>query len=305
MTEQSERPIASVLIVGHGTMGSGIALTFANAGFATMVLSRDPARLPPLPHGMTASATLPEAPPDLILESVPEEMALKHALFARLEQRYGTAAEGPILATNTSGLALEEIAAPLAPGSRSRFLAIHYMHPADTLPMVECASLEETRAEVVARSRAALERTGKQVILLRKPVKGFLINRLQHALLHEAYHLIETGVVSVEDVDSFARQLFGPRMCITGLIEQKDLSGLKVHALAQASIVPALHHSPEPNRMVQEMVAAGKSFYDWSGRDADAERAKAKARLGRLVDFLDGLRAEDDGKDGDGRADQR
>ena len=53
--------------------------------------------------------------------------------------------------------------------------------------------------------------------------------------------------------------------------------------------------------MVQEMVAAGESFYDWSGRDADAERAKAKTRLSRLVDFLDGLRAED----GDGGADQR
>jgi 3-hydroxybutyryl-CoA dehydrogenase len=233
-------------------------------------------------------------PPDLVIEAIPEDLELKRELFGRLERAYGAGAEGPILATNTSGLSIEDIAAPLA--ARERFLAIHYLQPADALPMVEAACLPETREDVLARSRAALERTGKEVIVLRRPVIGFLINRLQHALLHEAYHLVETGVVEVEDIDRFARRLFGPRMCVTGLIEQKDLGGLDVHALAQRSIVPALHHSPEPCRVLQDKYEAGdlgaktgKGFYDWRGRDVEAYRREAKDKMARLVAFLDSL----------------
>ena len=321
MSEENQISVRRVMVVGYGTMGRGIALSFARAGFETTVLSRDPARHGALPHGMRATAEPPAEAPDLIIESVPEEIPLKHALFAQLEACYGTDAhgagcghahldeQGPILGTNTSGLAIEEIAAPLSEGSRARFMAIHYMQPADTLPMVECAMLEETRPEVAGRAQAALERSGKQVIMLRKPVVGFLINRLQHAVLHEAYHLIEEGIVTVEDVDAFARTLFGPRMCITGLIEQKDLSGLSVHALAQQSIVPALHHSAEPNRMVQAMIAggdtgaaSGKGFYDWRDRDAPARAAEAKAQMAHLIDFLGKLREGDDGQAATGTA---
>ena len=61
----------------------------------------------------------------------------------------------------------------------------------------------------------------KESIVLQRPIIGFLINRLQHALLHEAYCMVEDGIVSVEDVDKFARRGFGPRMCVTGLIERK------------------------------------------------------------------------------------
>jgi 3-hydroxybutyryl-CoA dehydrogenase len=177
------------------------------------------------------------------------------------------------------------------------------MQPAETLPMVEVARLPETRDDVLDRTVAALARTGKESIVLNKAVPGFLINRLQHALLHEAYHLVETGVASVEDVDNFARKLFGPRMCITGLIEQKDLSGLDVHAAAQQSIVPALYHSPEPCRILQDMVAAGnlgaktgKGFYDWTRRDAARYKAGRQAKMDRLLAFLEQLWAGDGGK---------
>ena len=82
-------------------------------------------------------------------------------------------------------------------------------------------------------------------------------------------------------------------MCITGLIEQKDLSGLDVHALAQQSIVPALYHSDQPCRILQDKYDAGdlgaktgRGFYDWTERDAEAFRADAQKRLGALLEFL-------------------
>ena len=137
----------------------------------------------------------------------------------------------------------------------------------------------------------------RSFLVLQRPVIGFLINRLQHALLHEAYSMIEDGVVSVEDVDKFARLGFGPRMCITGLIEQKDLSGVDVNAAAQRSIVPDLYHNRTPCKMVQDMAArgdhgvkSGKGFYNWKDRDADAYRQAAARKLDRLWQALSGDR---------------
>ncbi len=283
------RPVKSVLVAGYGTMGRGIALTFAEGGFETIVLSRNPDKITDLPHGVVAKRELPEAAPDLIIESIPEEMALKHELFLRLEAAYGA---GPILATNTSGLPIDEIAAPLE--HRERFLAIHYMQPAEAFPMVEVCRLEETDEETLDRAIAALKGSGKDSVVLRRPIIGFLINRLQHAILHEAYCLIEDGITSVEDVDAVARRLFGPRMCVTGLIEQKDLGGLDVNATAQRSIVPALYHTGVPCQMLQDMVAkgdfgvkTGRGFYDWSDRDIDARRREVAEKLDRLKAALD------------------
>jgi len=284
-------PVRRVLVVGYGSMGRGIAKSFADTGFETQVLVRDLTRAGAAPDNIGLITELPETPPDLIVESIPERLEVKIDLFQRIEQAYGDGPDGPIMATNTSGLPIEAIAEPLS--APDHFVATHYMNPADTMPILEVARLPETRDDIFARTVDALERTGKAVVKLQKPVTGFLFNRLQHAILHEAYHLIESGVATVEDVDAFARHLFGPRMCITGLIEQKDLSGLDVHALAQQSIVPALHHSDRPSRLVQDKYEAGdlgaktgRGFYDWTERDAYEYRNNAQKRMAELIEFL-------------------
>jgi 3-hydroxybutyryl-CoA dehydrogenase len=140
----------------------------------------------------------------------------------------------------------------------------------------------------------AMKRTGKEPVVLYKPIVGFLVNRLQHAILHEAYYLIENGVASAADIDHAARRLLAPRMCLNGLIQQKDISGLKIHADAQASIVPELFHNNVPNPMLQDMAArgeiglsSGKGFYDWDGCDLNAVRKQASSQLTRLMQFLD------------------
>lgn len=285
----TELPVHAVLIIGSGAMGWGIMRSFAGAGFATTLLSRNPASLPPLPQGARAIAALPSAPPDLIIECIPEIAELKVDLFRRLGETYG---DIPIAASNTSGLPLEELAA--AYGRPHRFVGIHYFHPADVTPLVEVISVAATDGSVVQRTVAALAQTGKESLVLKKPVAGFLVNRLQHAILHEAYSLIEQGIVSAEDVDRVAQRLLGPRMCISGLIRQKDLSGLDTHALAQQAIVPHLCHSAEPSRFLQDKyergdlgLKTGRGFYDWSGRDPAEVRKTAAERLTRLLEFLD------------------
>ena len=99
----------------------------------------------------------------------------------------------------------------------------------------------------------------------------------------QAYWLIENGYCTAADVDNFAKMAFGPRMSVTGVIEQKDLSGLVTHAASQRGIVPHLHHGAEPIKFVQDMpkkgklgaAGSGQGFYDWSKSDVAEKRRQA------------------------------
>ncbi len=250
-------------------------------------------KLEGLPSRTSAVERLPKEAPDLVIEFVPEDVRVKQAVYAEIEAAYSgnSPDNAPLIASGTSGLDLVELARKMK--RPERFLGVHYFMPADTAPVVEVmAGLATSRAEV-DRVADALRRTGKEPVVLYKPIVGFLVNRLQHAILHEAYYLIEAGVASVEDIDHAARRMLAPRMCLNGLIQQKDISGLKIHADAQESIVPKLFHNATPNPMLQTMVAlgrtglsAGKGFYDWNGCDVEAVRRQASSQLAKLLEFL-------------------
>jgi len=284
-------PIQTVLIYGYGVMGRGVAKTFADAGFTTIVKSSRAGKLAGLPAKASAVERLPKDPPDLVIEFVPEDARVKQAAYAEIESAYPSSDKAPLIASGTSGLDLVELARGMK--HPERFLGVHYFMPADTAPVVEVmAGLATSRADV-DRVADALRRTGKEPVVLYKPIVGFLVNRLQHAILHEAYYLIEAGVASAEQIDHAARRMLAPRMCLNGLIQQKDVSGLKIHADAQESIVPRLFHNGVPNPMLQTMVAlgrtglsAGKGFYDWSGCDVEAVRTQASSQLAKLLEFL-------------------
>ena len=284
------KKIQTVLIYGYGIMGQGVARTFAKAGFDTIIRSSRAAELKDLPAGVRALAKLPETPPDLVLELVPEEIKTKQAVYLEVEAAYPGA--DVIIATGTSGLDLVELAKPLK--HPERFIGLHYFMPADQALVVEVMAGPATPAALVDQCAEVLRHTGKEPVVLYKPIVGFLVNRLQHAILHEAYYLIEAGVASAADIDHAARRMLAPRMCINGLIAQKDLSGLSIHAGAQASIVPELFHNGVPNPMLQNMVkrgetgtAAGKGFYTWDGCDTEAVRKQASVQLAKLTEFLD------------------
>lgn len=281
-------PIQSVLVCGYGTMGRGIVNLFARGGFRVTILTRDPARLTDLPAGVTAVSELPGEAPDLVMENYPEDMATKQDLFRRLEAAYGA---HPVWSSNTSGLDLTILASALE--SKENFIGVHYLQPPDAFPLAEAVRIPETSDETVERMVDALRRVGQDAVVLKKPVIGFLFNRLQHALLHEAYHMMEQGWVTAEDIDKYGRLAFGPRMCVTGIIEQKDVGGLDVNAASQRSIIPALHHADTPVQLVQEMAArgehgvkAGKGFYDWSEVDIDAYKRRAADKTRRILAII-------------------
>lgn len=277
--------IKDVLVVGYGVMGRGIALTFARGGHRTAVLSRDPSKAADVPPGVTVTAALPADLPDLIVESIPEDIALKQALFERLEAAYG---DRPIIATNTSSLPIEDLAARRrAPG---RFLGLHFFQPPEAMPLVELVRCAATEDAVVEACRAAVARNGQRTIMVNRPIQGFLVNRLQHAMMHEALCMIEDGYCTAEEVDEICRSMLGPRMGVTGLILQKDISGLQITAKTHRELVPTFYHTRTPCALLQDMVkrgelgvSTGKGFYDWKGRDVAALKAKWADKLKRIM----------------------
>ena len=288
-------PVSRVMIVGSGVMGRGIAQVFAAAGLETTIYRHTPKEGLALPDGVTLTTELPAAAPDLIVEAVYEILDLKIEVLRRMEDAYG---DDAILASNTSGLPLDDMAAALK--RPERFLGMHYFMPAEISPLVEVVRVAETADGIVERVVAVLERCHRQALLVSRPIVGYLWNRLQHAILHEAYHLIETGVVKAEDIDRVAKLLLGPRFCVTGMIESKDIGGLETHILAQHAIVPHLHSGRTPSAILEGKlergelgIGTGKGFYDWQGRDAEAVAAAARHRLSRLNAFLEGERKAD------------
>ncbi len=281
-----------VLVVGSGVMGSGIARSFAAAGIATGVMSRNPQAVEGLDPAVALLGDLPETAPELIIESVPEVIEFKTELYQRVEARY---AGRPVLASNTSGLSLQALADGLA--HPERFCGIHYFQPADIAPMVELARVAETTEATMRTAVSLIEASGKMTVILDQPVPGLLINRLQHAILNEAYRLIEAGIATAVDVDRAAKHMLGPRMCVTGLIEQKDLSGIDTHARAQAAIVPHLYHEAEPSRVVMDKldrnqlgIKTGTGFYDWRQMDVPGYQAWSTGLLTRLIEFIEAER---------------
>ena len=277
-----------VLVVGSGIMGRGIAKSFAAAGISSAIYSRNAARVTGVDPRVAVLDQLPPEAPQLVIESVPEEKELKFACYAAIESAYAGA---PVLASNTSGIDLELLAQPLKyPG---RFIGMHYFMPAEVNTMVEVAPVKATDPDAVDTAVRLLEAAGRSLVRLKRAVPGLLINRLQHAILHEAYYLIDEGIASAEEIDHCAREMLAPRMCITGLIEQKDISGLDTHALAQRALVPVLHHGDQPRRALQDLYEAGhlgiktgKGFYDWSGKDPDQFKAEAGRKLSELLAYL-------------------
>ena len=282
--------IQNVLILGFGVMGRGVAKTFVHAGYNTMVKTRRP--IPESEHvrGVQMLLDWPAEAPDLVIELVAEDVVIKQALYAELEAAYP---DTPVLlATGTSGLDLVELSAQLK--RPECFLGLHYFMPADTSRVVEVMAGPAAPRELVDLMARVMEKTAKEPIRLYKPTVGFLLNRLQHAILHEAYYLVQEGVASVSEIDHATRRLLAPRMCLNGLIQQKDISGLKIHAEAQRSIVPALFHTGVPAAILQNLVTSGetglsakKGFYDWSDCDAAAVRARSAECLDKLMKFID------------------
>jgi 3-hydroxybutyryl-CoA dehydrogenase len=176
----------------------------------------------------------------LIFEAVGEQLVHKRAVLAGAEP--SLTADG-VLATTTSSLPLAELASALT--APERFAGWHFFHPADLMELVEIVPGERTDQAVLARLRTWSEGLGRRPIVLRRDVSGFVANRLQYALLREAYALVEADVCGLADVDVAVTAGLGARWAALGPFATMDLAGLKVHAAVAAALFPLLSGTAE------------------------------------------------------------
>ena len=243
----------NILVIGAGLMGSQIACEYAIGGHVVSVSSRDPAtlsqRLGPLLDlagrlGLTSepiddvrrriSAAGGDSGCDLVVESIPEDLALKIDVLRPVARQ----CVGAVVATNTSSLSITRIGDEI--GAPERTIGTHYWNPPLLMPLVEVIAGDRTRPDVVERVRGILAGLGKDPIVVARDVPGFVWNRLQLAVMREALWLVEGGVVSAADLDAIVRRGLARRWRLVGPFEAAALGGADTWRRIGENLLPEL-----------------------------------------------------------------
>jgi 3-hydroxybutyryl-CoA dehydrogenase len=163
------------------------------------------------------------------------------------------------------------------------------------VPGVEVVQGEHTEKPVCDTLADIMSSLGRVPIRVARDVPGFLANRIQHALMREAFNVIDEGLGTAEDVDNAVRYCFGFRYLACGPIMQKELAGLETQLAAAATIYPSLHNGTEPSPTLQKLVAenrlgpkTGRGFWDWTEEKVAAERARYERALLASMKVLKG-----------------
>jgi 3-hydroxybutyryl-CoA dehydrogenase len=260
-------------VIGGGRMGGAIAQIFAGADFDVVVVEpaaalRDqmPARIAEIcrargmDEGAVARVTAIEAAGGeiascaLVIEAAPEKLELKQDIFETLAALCGPET---ILATNTSVIPVAAIGARAR--HPERVVGTHFWNPPYAVRLVEVVQTEHTSDATVERTMGLMARVGQMPVHVKRDVPGFIGNRLQHALKREAIALVQNGVCDAETVDFVIRNSFGARLGIMGTLEQSDLVGLNLTLDIHKVILNDLDCSKEPQRLLVDLVAAGKT----------------------------------------------
>lgn len=225
---------AAAAVIGAGTIGLSWARLFASCGSTVTVF--DPredledalaaaAREAGLPEGMLSRAESIEAAvaeADIVQESGPEDPETKAELFARVAQ---AAPAKALLISSSSAITATQIAGDLPAEAAERVLIGHPFNPAHLMPLVEVVPGERTAQEAVSRALGLYRAYGREPILLKREVRGFVGNRLQNAVLREAAYLVQTGVVEAADLDTAVKNSLGLRWAAVGPLEGMHLGG--------------------------------------------------------------------------------
>lgn len=238
----------NILLVGAGTMGSGLAVLCAKAGRRVMLYDAvESARRSAKDRIATAlnwlaenrmmrraevepALALVEVCSDLevateatfVIEAVPEDVELKREVFANLDR---LAPPTSVLATNSSSFTLADIGTRVV--HHERLLATHFYNPPYLVPLVEIARSSSTADWAVDRAHELMTHIGKVPIQCRDSA-GYVAVRLQVALVNEAVNLLEQGLASAEDIDKAVRHSFGVRLAVMGPLEMADRGGLDI-----------------------------------------------------------------------------
>jgi 3-hydroxybutyryl-CoA dehydrogenase len=202
---------------------------------------------------LTTDADAELARADLVIETIREDHGDKIALLSRIA---ALARPDAIITTNTSSLDLAALAGPVT--GPQRFAGLHWFNPADLVELVEIVPAPATSAATIETLRAWMLGLGKSPVVLGTAVPGFIANRLQYALIREAYALVAAGVCTWADADLAVTSGLGPRWAAIGPFQSMDLAGLDVHLAVARVLYPVLAAGSGPPDLLTQLVAAGR-----------------------------------------------
>lgn len=284
-------------------MGHGIAQTFAAAGyqvrgFDELKSARDSlhdrieanlaefaraglvrkASVRPILARIAVCGSEAEAVGDaqFVTEAVREDLATKRELFARLE---GLVSDKTIVASNSSTFPISESAAEMRRPERA--VVTHWFNPPHIVPAVEVVPGKHTSEATTRTAMALMTRIGKVAIRIRQELPGFVVNRIQVAVMREVWDLWSRGVASAEDIDAAIRASMGFRLAAVGPLEVHDFGGLDIQARVFENLAPDIRSGTELPAKIRDLVAAGhfgaktgKGIYKYTARTVAAKKAR-------------------------------
>ena len=299
--------IKNVLIAGGGMMGKNIAFVFSsNPAYDITVYDLFPTDVPGVirknvePLGLSEeelserlsriafttdidSELIKKA--DLVIEAVFEDMKVKRETFAKLEAR---CRPDTIFCTNTSVMSPSEISAELK--YRERFVGTHFWNPGHLIPLVEVVKSDATSDETANTVMEVLAAVGKEPVLCKKDVPGFIANRMQHALWREAISIVENGIADAATVDKAVKYSFGLRLPQLGPIENADMVGLDLTYNIHDYILQHLEDSHKPSPLLTKLREEGKlgfksgeGFQSWTPEQIAESNAALNEYLVRML----------------------
>lgn len=248
-----------IVVIGAGTIGTCMATVCADNGFMIDLVEPDEQRRNSIPdeiRGRFAAmhtadlsrgsvdstlsrikyhSALNEVEPnaDMVLEAGPEDLQVKRMLFDEL---HSWSSPDTVLATTSSALTVSQIVEH--PARRKNCLCAHSVNPPTIIRLIECVPSPETEKTIVEKAQAILCSAGFVPVPIGREISGFAFNRLQGAILREAYRLVSEKVIDVEGLDLLVTEGLSPRWALSGPFETAELNtpgGIKGHASRMGS----------------------------------------------------------------------
>ena len=217
---------------------------------------------------------------EFVSEAASEDLELKQALFSRMEESVDVET---ILASNTSTHPMTHIARLMKYPDRA--IVTHPFNPPHIIPVVEVVPGEKTSEKTTELATSLLRRVGKQPVRLNKELPGFLVNRIQMAMVREVWDLLDQGVATAEDIDLAVQGSLGFRLAGVGPLRVCDFAGVDLWARVFSNLASEIASTHELSSGVRRLIEkghcgtkSGRGFFDYSGPGVLEEQVTARDR---------------------------
>ncbi|MCP4781965.1 MAG: 3-hydroxyacyl-CoA dehydrogenase family protein [Fuerstiella sp.] len=307
--------IRQIAVIGLGRMGHGIAQAFATAGYQVRGFDANKdaraslhqrvrsnlndfvandmlnhADVDPILERISVTATEGAAAADahFVLEAIAEERSVKQEFFSRIED---AVADTTIVASNSSTFTISESAVNMRRPHRA--IVTHWFNPPHIVPTVEVVPGPETTEEITETTIALHRKIGKLAVRINGEIPGFLVNRVQMAMIREVWDLYERGVASREDIDAAICGSIGFRLATRGPLAICDFGGIDIWSTVYKRLTPELRSDHELPESIQTLLDAGhlgtrtgRGIHDYNSSSMDEVDTRRDDVMLKLSKFL-------------------